>query len=1141
MPSDATSPPRTIRRSWRLVGCALALLATLGGQAAPAQSVAEPAAPTAATPPPVAPPPTPKDGASAPPKVPAPAGPDTTIWIDDAGVPRPVVGVTYDEFAKAWRAYQGSDPAAASPRFTLNEVDVRGRQENGHAAFDVTIELELLSDQPVEAPIGFGGAVLDKKPTGLQPTDAFGYSDQAEAYAVTLSGKGPRTIGLSLLTPIRTSGQANELSLSLPRAILSKLQLQLSGRATDVAPIEGALLEVDQAEEGARLSVTGGVGPLRLRWRSPDQTRVAAQTVLDAEGEITSTIDSGGVKSTAVLRVRSFGGEFDRFQVRLPAGAKRIPVESAADNGVRVEPSADGRTCTVLLSERTVGPVTVEIATERAIGSAVGSEPPNQSRVDLAGFEVLGAVRQEGYHAVIVDEDTRLRWFDLRGARRVAVEDLPASLATPQPNYAVRCFRPQGSIPVEVRQRETRIQAAPSYHLEILPDVALLHVSSRYQIIGAPILDFGFDLNGWTLSSDPIEPAELVDATSLGQDDDGTFDFALLRPRLGNVTVGFHARSYALTPDGDPFEVVLPQPRQPASYALDRRDLLITVDPSLWLTIDPRTFEMLEPAPSSAADGEPTAQQTFRFRDDAYAQLPGRAVRLYGVLTRRAGELHANAAGARVTIAEDQTSVEQSFYLEVRKQPRERIEFDAPPAITDGTDLAFYLLTDAPSVNDARVTTVREQLEWRLQAGGRRVVVELPRPWSGALNLVAGFRLPSGADELADEQGSLSVPLMAPTGVGSFEHDATIESPDALTLRVDDEADAWQTQESSEGVLRVVGSNSAGAMRLTRVPPRRVIETPTVVTRVWRQSWRRGATLQQRSAWRVLAGKPEVLLTAPPSVTPQSIVVQVDGQPVRPEPFDTRTLRVPLPQDGAGEHTVEARRVEALSGESGGQMTLRPLQIQADTSQAMCYWQVVLPSDLWMLSAPEGLRPAWRAGWRQGRFRRLPVKDSAQLESWVGATHQDLPLDAGERAYLYSALALPEGTWRVTTIDQKIAVLATSLLAMAIGLVIGYSPPRVRHVAIGLLCVLILLFGYWRPADLAMAAQAGAIGLVALFAGWVAMLTLSPGKKTLVTLSDDSTSIRHASTNQDGHLNVGGGTVSTNAPTVSLEVSNPLP
>ena len=42
--------------------------------------------------------PSPPTAAATPPALPAPAGPDTTIWINDAGAPRPVVGVGYDEF-----------------------------------------------------------------------------------------------------------------------------------------------------------------------------------------------------------------------------------------------------------------------------------------------------------------------------------------------------------------------------------------------------------------------------------------------------------------------------------------------------------------------------------------------------------------------------------------------------------------------------------------------------------------------------------------------------------------------------------------------------------------------------------------------------------------------------------------------------------------------------------------------------------------------------------------------------------------------------------------------------------------------------------------------------------------------------------
>ncbi|TWT73732.1 hypothetical protein Pla123a_36250 [Posidoniimonas polymericola] len=1135
----ASAPPPTVLRRAAAAACAtLLLLLAIGSQVA-AQPEAET---TPATDAPAASPQASDPGLTAPP----PAGPDTTIWINDAGAPRPVVGVSYDEFAKAWRAYQQGDESPAGPRYTLTRVSADGRQVNGHAAIDVTIELTLHTDGRVEAPIGFNGAVLDQLPTGLGADDTFGYSEQAEAYTVALSGGGKRTLKLSLLAPIRTTGQVNELSLSLPRATVSELGLQLNGRATDVLPLDDALLSVDQTDAGARLSVTGGVGRLRLRWRSPDQAQAAAQSVLDAEGEVLCVVDGGGVKSTTRLSVRSYGGEFERFTVRLPRGARLVRAEGAENTLARIEQSADSKTCSVLLPEKTAGPVSVELITEQPIGGGgVGSEPPNGSSVDLAGFEVIGAVRQGGYQAIVVDEDTQLRWGDLRGARRVAVEELPPSLSAAGVAHAVRFFRGDCRIPIEVSQRETRIQVSPSYHLEILPDVALLHVTTRYQIIGAPVLDFSYNLNDWTqLTADPIEPAELIDSSSYGQWDEGVLDIPLTRPQAGNLTVSFHARKQELLPDGSAFSFVLPQPRRPAPFTLDRRQLRVTVDPSLRLSIDPSTFETLEPAPATndqaAADG---GGQTFEFRDDAYALLPGQPMRLVGKITRRAGELHSHAAKTDVTLYSESASVLQQFDLEVRKQPLDQIAFTLPKELPVDTELAFELETASRSANDAPETTLYEKLDATVDPTTRRVNVRLPRPWLGALNLNVYYSLDQGADSIAAGR-AMSLPLLTPRGVPRISFDAAVYAPGEAELKLDAASAGWDVDESAAGRLKVRGTRASGTLRVSTAPQRRLLEAQPIVTRVLRQSWRRGSTLQQRSAWQVVGAGGEVRLKLPTGVDPASVLFHVDGvRAPLPEPRDNGELRIALPADLTGDggaHTIEARRVDRLSSESGGRMTLRPLQLLGDDSQAFCYWQVILPSDRWLVGAPKDLRPAWRVGWSRGRLRRLPAKNADDLENWVGASHQNLPLADSEHAYLYSALSLPTGQWRTTTVDQKLAALAASIGVLAVGLLAVYAPVRIRYTVVGAACVLVLLAGYWRPADLALAAQAGALGLVAMFAGWIAMLTLAPRKRPLVSLSDDSTSIRRSTAGHSPQLSVAGGAVSTNAQTVSLETSKPL-
>ncbi len=166
---------------------------------------------------------------------------------------------------------------------------------------------------------------------------------------------------------------------------------------------------------------------------------------------------------------------------------------------------------------------------------------------------------------------------------------------------------------------------------------------------------------------------------------------------------------------------------------------------------------------------------------------------------------------------------------------------------------------------------------------------------------------------------------------------------------------------------------------------------------------------------------------------------------------------------------------------------------------------------------------------------------AAELEKWVGAAPQGMSLAEGEHAYLFSALDVPRGDWRVTTIDRNLTALAASTVMLAIGLLIAYAPGRWRTAGVAFAAAAIAFVGVMYPGELALAAQAGMIGLAALLVGWLTMLTLGPRQTVRVDQSGDSTALRQPSASAETSLALELGGVSTNAPTVSMETSNPIP
>ena len=148
-----------------------------------------------------------------------------------------------------------------------------------------------------------------------------------------------------------------------------------------------------------------------LSWRQGQGPVAEVPAVLEATGGLVARIDGRSANTQAQLTVRSFGGEFDSFRVRLPPGAilweattptTRVRGRAAA-GGCQGRGGRQGRRDPS--RSKTTGPVHVRLATEQTY------EVVKQKQgLQLGGFEVLGAVRQWGHLAVQVVGEWQIHW-----------------------------------------------------------------------------------------------------------------------------------------------------------------------------------------------------------------------------------------------------------------------------------------------------------------------------------------------------------------------------------------------------------------------------------------------------------------------------------------------------------------------------------------------------------------------------------------------------------------------------------------------------------------------------------------------------------------------------------------------------------
>ncbi len=190
-------------------------------------------------------------------------------------------------------------------------------------------------------------------------------------------------------------------------------------------------------------------------------------------------------------------------------------------------------------------------------------------------------------------------------------------------------------------------------------------------------------------------------------------------------------------------------------------------------------------------------------------------------------------------------------------------------------------------------------------------------------------------------------------------------------------------------------------------------------------------------------------------------------------------LTLPLPAGtGAGRYVVSLQY--QIPGERAGQGPLQlPLpRVGGGAWAGQMYWQLLLPAEEHLLTAPPGFTGEYVWRWNDFYYGRQPVMDQADLESWVGLPQTaSAPAEAGMNSYLFSTLRWNDSC-EIFTVGRSMIVLIASAAALLAGLALIYIRAA-RHPVVLLTATILLAGGAMLQSELALlAAQAAVLGLV---------------------------------------------------------------
>lgn len=1116
-------------------------------------------------------------------------GPDTYILLDAQGRPQPVPGMTYEDFLEAWKKSRHNAKPETAKRYSIESIKIDGVARDGFAELDFVGTVHLLTDKRVEVPLGLVGAILQGEPkfdstevesdpaasqlrerssaaaNTNEPSEYLTQNAEQGGFVAHLVGKKGerRRISLKLIVPLSRDGAEAALQLSYPRAVSSKLTLTTKRPVADASVNSGTITSQVPAEEGGtRIEVAGVAGQFRLSWRAAENEASEIATVLSAAGAIRVAIDGRSVRSDARLTVQSYGGGFDRFRVRLPPGAQLIPqrsdettaeqpkyrvaVEDAATSGTAGRADAR-RIVLVEFPQKQLDPVTIELSTEQPIGLDDGG-----ASVELAGFEVLGAVRQFGDLALEVASDWQARWQLGPAVRQVDIGDLDTSLQQPTLAAAFQYDRQPWSLGVRIASRQTRIHVTPQYALQCLPEEARLTVRLNYQVFGARAFEFRIRMEGWQMTGDPLESGGLVDQEEVVLSADDTLLLRLSQASTPRAEITISMRR-PLPRDQARVELPLPVP---IAESIGTGSLIVRASPDIELRPDVQNLNGLSPVSATESpDTQSTsgAQAAIHFRT-----LQPDAVFVADRLTRK--QEVAAAVVARVDVLQSEARIEQRIDYVARYVPLKELIFEAPSELwVDDDEIEVVLLTSsldgeltvAAGETPLHVEYTAEDFEFTNLGDSTRFRVLLPQPRLGPFTAEVRYRVPRPAGIAAGSAWQL--PLVRPVDVQSTTLAAEVHAPRGLSIALDSKADdaTWTSvptrsdERESNAANEYVAAGLAAYLPLVVTAADFNLPSATTVDRIWMQTWYSGDARQDRAAIRFRTAGSQATVELPPQPSPDEFEVLLDGEPADVLSRSNGRIVVRLartihgngePSSSASVHTLELRSRQRVRQALLRRHQLTPPQLIGATALSQVYWQIVLPSDVHVIRSPARMSSTSQWQWLGGFWGQRPFVSQPELEEWVNASTQLSPT-AAHNEYLYTGLA-PVVSIDLISARRWLIVLVASSAVLAIGLVWTYFPPARRGWVVMAAASILAGVAVAFPVPALLLGQAAVLGvIVALLSMLLARLTSRPTHWP-VTLSTGS-SQRQLTPHADSVLTPPVAAAASTAPTVPLRISDP--
>lgn len=342
--------------------------------------------------------------------------------------------------------------------FAINQANYHAVLTDQHVDLKATLDLDVFSKDTLYIPLvdsGLTGSRVTFVDYKVKPaTAAFVCSVRGyPVYHLRVKGKGRYNVNLSLIVLVRKRMGWNKVKLNIPRAAVSRLELELPGHDLEVVANDVLDLKVQETEEGTTICQAhlGTIDWLELSWRTRPVEVGELPPLLSVQTKTTHTLGSGAIGSTSEFQYKLIQGKVQELNLKLPAGHKVLSVDG---RGIKSWQKQPGNGLLVQLHQSVEDEYDLTIQTETSL-------PDLPGRINLEPVQALGVERQSGEVVLKVPELLEVTPGVTTGLVRIETDEL-AGIYTLEKGWSLAAAytypKPDYQLALDIRQTEARIE-----------------------------------------------------------------------------------------------------------------------------------------------------------------------------------------------------------------------------------------------------------------------------------------------------------------------------------------------------------------------------------------------------------------------------------------------------------------------------------------------------------------------------------------------------------------------------------------------------------------------------------------------------------------------------------------------------------